>query len=103
MDYTPSFILNMILLYNEVFMTNQCKNNNTKIFKNFTITGFFLCASCCSLPIIGTLFGITSLSIIGYYLEKIGIIFIILGMITFIIKILNKKNNSCDINCSCKS
>ena len=83
-------------------MKTECKNNNLKTVKKFSITGFLLCASCCSLPIIGSLFGITGLSIIGYYLEKTGIIFIILGIILFIFKTFNKKNNSCNINCSCK-
>ena len=36
--------------------------------------GITLCGLCCALPIIGTIAGISSLTALAFYVEKIGII-----------------------------
>lgn len=68
-----------------------------------------LCGLCCALPIIGAIAGISSLTVIALYLEKIGIIVLGAAGIFFIYAFYQKRNqaksctDSCDVNCDCKT
>ena len=52
-------------------------------FTKLSLAGIGLCALCCVLPVIAPAFGIGSLSVLAFYLEKAGIGPIILGVLLF--------------------
>jgi len=68
-----------------------------------------LCGLCCALPIVGAIAGMSSLTVIAVYLEKIGIIALGAAGILFIYSFYQKRNqaksctDSCDVNCDCKT
>jgi hypothetical protein len=80
-----------------------------KWYKRFGWASIALCGLCCALPIIGTAIGITSLTAISFYLEKIGVLS--LGIAVFFFWYFwNKRQRedkecetSCDTNCDCKT
>lgn len=74
MDYTPLFIFANVIL-------NQSKMEKTA--KKIGWLGITLCGLCCALPIIGAVVGISSLTAIAFYLEKIGIVALGLAGIFF--------------------
>ncbi|MBC6112896.1 hypothetical protein ACFOG5_06200 [Pedobacter fastidiosus] len=67
--------------------------------------GISLCVLCCALPVIGGLVGITSLTVLSFYLEKIGMI--ALGISAFFFWYAwykkNKKSKTCAVDCDCKT
>lgn len=79
-----------------------------KTAKKLGWVGIALCGLCCALPIFGAVAGISSLTAIAFYLEKIGILALGLAGIFFIYAFYQKKQatkdctTSCDINCDCK-
>lgn len=81
-------------LYSTVYL---CKGNfktfkkmeksETKLkqssFKKLGWVSIGLCGLCCTLPIIGTFAGISSLTAIAFYMEKIGIVTLALAGFLF--------------------
>lgn len=72
-------------------------------------TGIALCGLCCALPIIGTAIGMASLTALSFYLEKIGILALVLAAFFFWYAWYSKKKKakacatSCDTDCDCKT
>jgi len=68
-----------------------------------------LCGLCCALPIIGAFAGISSLTAIAFYMEKIGIVALALAGFLFVYSFYKKQEvtksctTSCDMNCDCKA
>lgn len=85
----------------------QSKKQNPTA-KKLGWTGIILCGFCCALPIIGTAAGITSLTAISVYLEKIGILILGLAAFFFWYAWYSKRKNekvcatSCETGCECK-
>ncbi len=85
--------------------------NNTKIksepFKKMGWLNIGLCGLCCALPIIGTITGISSLTVLSLYLEKISVLALVLAGIFFFYGFYKEKQRtkvcveSCDTNCDC--
>lgn len=77
--------------------------------KRLSWAGIGLCGLCCALPIIGGLAGIGSLAAFAFYLEKIGIFVLGLGVVIFLYSHYRKKQQlevcspTCETNCRCKS
>lgn len=61
-----------------------------------------LCGLCCALPIIGAVAGVSSLTIISVYLEKIGIIALGASGIFFIYAYYQKRNKAKSCTASCE-
>ncbi|MET3125452.1 hypothetical protein ABID42_000540 [Arcicella rosea] len=76
-------------------------------FKKIGWISIGLCGACCALPIIGTIAGISSLTVLSLYLEKIGILALGLAGIFFFYGFYKEKQRikscveSCDTNCDC--
>ncbi|GAB2642667.1 hypothetical protein [Emticicia sp. W12TSBA100-4] len=79
-----------------------------KTAKKLGWLGITLCGLCCALPIIGAVAGISSLTAIAFYLEKIGIIALGLAGIFFAYYFYQKNQAkkacaaSCETDCDCK-
>ena len=77
-------------------------------FKKLGWASIGLCGLCCTLPIIGTFAGISSLTAITFYMEKIGIVALALAVFLFFYSFYKKQQEkkscttSCDVNCDCK-
>ena len=84
--------------------TNKIKAK-TPIYKKLGLLSLGLCGLCCTLPVIGLFIGVSSVSIIGFYLEKVGFILVLLTVAFFLYSYLTKSKayHSCDINCNCKN
>ncbi|MEK7724142.1 MAG: hypothetical protein AAB336_07340 [Acidobacteriota bacterium] len=73
------------------------------------LLGIGLCGLCCVFPIIGALIGISSFSLIAFYMEKLGIFVLVLALIFFVYDYFKKRQSekSCEIscggNCDCKT
>ena len=87
--------------------TSEMKKSKTSWFKRLGWTGITLCGLCCALPVVGTAIGVTSLAAFSFYLEKIGILVMVVAIFFFLYGwyIKRKKANSCaescDVNCGC--
>ena len=83
---------------------NKVKSK-TPIYKKLSLLSLALCGLCCTLPVIGIVVGVGSLSLIGFYLEKLGLLLVILTILSFLYSYYSKKKvyHSCDINCNCKN
>lgn len=72
-----------------------------KWYKRLGWAGIALCGLCCTLPIIGTAIGISSLAALSFYLEKIGLL--ALGLAAFFFWYVwyrkRKKAKACATNC----
>lgn len=80
-----------------------------KTAKKIGWAGIALCGLCCALPIVGAIAGISTLTAISFYLEKIGILALGLAGTFFIYSFYRKKQaakacatTSCEVNCDCK-
>ena len=83
---------------------------NTKRAKWLGILGITLCGLCCALPIIGATIAMASLTIVAFYLEKLGLAAIALALISLLFvwynrrpKRMTQQQNSCSIDCDCKT
>ncbi|MEX1190619.1 MAG: hypothetical protein WEA99_01515 [Brumimicrobium sp.] len=89
-------------------MDNTVKKSKP-LYKKLGWTSIGLCGLCCSLPIIGAVAGIGSLTAFGLYAEKIGIVALGLAGILFAIHFYKKNQakkgckDSCATNCDCKN
>lgn len=89
------------------------EKNETKLkqstFKNLGWASIGLCGLCCALPIVGAFAGISSLTAIAFYIEKIGIVALALAGFLFVYSFYKKQQEtkscttSCDVNCDCKA
>lgn len=79
-------------------------NKKKTIFAKLGWVGLGLCGVCCTLPIIGIILGLGSLTTVAFYFEKAALGFFILAGLFFSLYLYKRKNKhaSCDINCSCK-
>ena len=84
-------------------MQTQKKQKNW--LRSFGLSGIVLCALCCLLPVIGSIFGFSALMSLGTHLEKLAMLFLILSGVIFIVYFIrrSKKAKSCDTDCSCPS
>lgn len=70
--------------------------------------GIFLCGLCCAMPIIGTAIGLASLTVLSFYLEKIGILALGITAFFFWFTWYKKRKQakacatSCETDCNCK-
>lgn len=77
-------------------------------YKKLGWAGITLCGLCCALPVIGTAIGMASLTVVSFYLEKIGILSLVLAAFLFWYGWYNKRKKakpaatSCSTNCGCK-
>ena len=74
------------------------KNSKNKLLG---ILGISACALCCTLPIVGALFGFTALVSMGVWLEKVAMLFLGLGAAAFIIPYVIKRGRSRNTSSSC--
>lgn len=78
-------------------------------YKRLGFTGIALCGLCCALPIIGTAIGMASLTALSFYLEKIGILALVIAAFLFWLAWYKKRKKekacatSCNTNCACKT
>ena len=67
-------------------------------------TGIGLCGLCCALPFIGVAISAGSLSLAGYYIEKLGWALLLISILVFLYRFFRKSNpNSCNTDCSCST
>ena len=78
--------------------------------RHFGLLGIALCSLCCVLPVIGTVIGVTSLTAIAFYPDKIGFALIGLSIFLFAYSRYTKRrklkvacSNSCDVSCECRA
>lgn len=71
--------------------------------KKLGLLGIGLCGICCALPLIGAVIGISSLTVIAFYLEKIGIVLIGIAGIFFLYYRYKQTQSAkaCNVNCDC--
>ncbi|MCW7467563.1 hypothetical protein EHQ23_09005 [Leptospira bourretii] len=82
-------------------MTSE--NRLLEIVKKFGILGIGLCGFCCLAPVFFALLGLSSLTWLFIFSEKIGIISILISLVLLGIWILKRKlGKKCSIDCSCK-
>lgn len=90
-------------------MEKQQLEVKTPFYKKLGWVSIGLCGLCCALPIIGAIAGISTLTVIAAYLEKIGILALGAAGILFIYTFYRKRNqakscaDSCEVNCDCKT
>ena len=88
-------------------METSQKIMSTKSIKKIGAFGIGLCALCCMLPIIGAVLGMGALSIAAFYLEKAGLIVLILAGGLLLIKFIKNRSSrtapTCDSACNCKT
>lgn len=65
------------------------------------ILGISACALCCTLPVVGALFGVSALVSMGVWLEKAALLFLGLGAAAFMIPYLIKWRRSRNTSTSC--
>ena len=86
----------------------QMEKNTKSWYKKLGWTGLALCGLCCALPIIGAAVGMASLTVLSFYLEKIGILALGLAAFFFWYSWYGKRkkakscDTSCETDCSCK-
>lgn len=84
------------------------ETGNKRWYHTLGWLGIAACGLCCTLPIVGAIMGIGTLTVIEAYLEKIGIILLGISGVIFILFFYQKSNKkkecstSCDTNCVCK-
>lgn len=77
--------------------------DSKNIFKKFGLIGIGLCAACCLLPITAVTFGIGALTVLGTYIEWVGIIAMILAVVFFEIYFMRRRQaHACETDCGCK-
>lgn len=85
------------------------KTKSKKGFKTIGWLGVFACGLCCALPILGAAVGMGSLVAIAAYLEKAGLILLIVSAISFVVYFIRKRKEKkecgtmCSTDCTCKS
>lgn len=78
-------------------------------FKKLGILGIGLCVLCCTLPIVGVVLGVGALSGLAIYLEKAGIVALIVSAGFLAIAYLRKAKpanacgTSCETDCACET
>jgi hypothetical protein len=84
---------------------NTCKKSVQKQpFTHLSLAGLGLCALCCALPVLGAVMSVGSLSVLAFYLEKVGIGLILLGvLLSFVFYLRNRKKAvECGPMCNCQ-
>lgn len=79
------------------------KNKFQNWTKNALLTGIGLCGLCCVLPLIGVALGIGGLSVVAFYLEKISLGILVIGLLLLLFWQIQKRwKKPCQPNCSCQ-
>lgn len=84
-------------------------SGKTNFFKKLGWTGLALCGLCCALPLVSGLIGISSLTVMAYYFEKISVIVLIIGIAFSVFLYFDKKqktracSTACEALCQCST
>ncbi len=96
--------------FRELGLINSNKKKKEKSTHNkLGWLGIGLCGLCCLFPVIGALIGLSSLTVIAFYMEKLGILVLGLAMIFFVYDYFKKRQSSpsCEtssnVDCDCKT
>ncbi len=65
-------------------------------------SAFAACVGCCTIPVLGIVFGFTSIVGLGVYFEQAALGFFIAALSLFLYSAHKKKQPSCSTDCSCK-